>query len=165
MMMIIIVSLSLSLSQDLPVDVSKWTVSDVSKFFEPKPDCLPIMPLLEDQEIDGQALLLLSQDTMVKCLGIKLGPALKVRKDCIEELICFDLLSLSLSLSDHGSCGAVKAAASYSYVVGVKLAIRKLYHMHIHTCRERERERKHSVIFCYTSLTPPMCPYTLASII
>ena len=57
------------------------------------------MPLLEDQEIDGQALLLLSQDTMVKCLGIKLGPALKVRKDCIEELICFDLLCLSLSLS------------------------------------------------------------------
>lgn len=92
-MIIIIVSLS----QDLPVDVSKWTVSDVTKFFEPKPDCLPIMPLLEDQEIDGQALLLLSQDTMVKCLGIKLGPALKVKKDCIEELICFDLLSLSLS--------------------------------------------------------------------
>ena len=84
------------------------------------------MPLLEDQEIDGQALLLLSQDTMVKCLGIKLGPALKVRKDCIEELICFDLLclSVSLSLSDHGSCGAVKAAASYSYIVGVKLDIR-----------------------------------------
>ena len=145
-------SLLLSLSQDLPVDVSKWTVSDVTKFFEPKPDCLPIMPLLEDQEIDGQALLLLSQDTMVKCLGIKLGPALKVTKDCIEELICFDLLSLSLS--DHGSCGAVKAAASYSYIVGVKLAIRKLYHTHIHTCRERKRET-----FSHFLLHIPHSPY------
>ena len=63
---------------DLPVDVSKWSIGDVKKFFESKPDCQPVLSLLEDQEIDGQALLLLSQDTMVKCLNIKLGPALKV---------------------------------------------------------------------------------------
>uniref|UniRef100_A0A1X7SZH4 SAM domain-containing protein n=1 Tax=Amphimedon queenslandica TaxID=400682 RepID=A0A1X7SZH4_AMPQE len=63
---------------DLPVDVSKWSIGDVKKFFESKPDCQPVLSLLEDQEIDGQALLLLSQDTMVKCLNIKLGPALKI---------------------------------------------------------------------------------------
>lgn len=64
--------------KDFPLDVSKWTTTDVLQHFETKPDCQTIAPLLEEQEIDGQALLLLTHDSLVKCLGIKLGPALKV---------------------------------------------------------------------------------------
>ena len=71
---------------DLPVDVSKWTTHDVLNFFQAKPECQNLAPLLEEQEIDGQALLLLTHDSLVKCLGIKLGPALKVMSAIFERI-------------------------------------------------------------------------------
>lgn len=63
---------------DLPLDVTKWGVAEVVKFFQSKSECQVFAPILKEQEIDGPALLLLSHDSLVKCLDIKLGPALKV---------------------------------------------------------------------------------------
>lgn len=58
-------------------DVSKWSIADVVKYFD-STDCSHIATVFREQEVDGEALLLLSHDSLVKCLGIKLGPALKV---------------------------------------------------------------------------------------
>ena len=63
---------------DLSNDVSQWSVSDVVQYFESTQDCQHIAPLLHEQEVDGMALLLLSHHSLTNCLGIKLGPALKV---------------------------------------------------------------------------------------
>lgn len=63
---------------DLPVDVRKWSVKDVTHYFDSTLDCRQYSAMLEEQEVDGPALLLVTSDTLVKCLGIKLGPALKV---------------------------------------------------------------------------------------
>jgi hypothetical protein len=38
----------------------------------------PVVPLFFLQEIDGKALLLLNSDMMMKYMGLKLGPALKI---------------------------------------------------------------------------------------
>ena len=60
------------------MDVLKWSVRDVGHYFESTVDCRDHSSLLEDQEVDGAALLLITSDTLVKCLSIKLGPALKI---------------------------------------------------------------------------------------
>lgn len=39
---------------------------------------IPLFPSLRPQEIDGKALLLLRSDMMMKYMGLKLGPALKL---------------------------------------------------------------------------------------
>lgn len=49
------------------------------KYFESTGECSHIATVFNEQEVDGEALLLLSHDSLVKCLGMKLGPALKVR--------------------------------------------------------------------------------------
>ena len=67
-----------SLHIDLPSDVSKWSILEVMQYFEGTPDCTHIAPVLQEQEVDDEALFLLSHDSLVKCLGMKLGPALKV---------------------------------------------------------------------------------------
>jgi hypothetical protein len=67
-----------SKKKEFPADVTKWNVDDVYQFFNSKTECKNVAPLLQEQEVDGQALLYLTHDTLVKCLGLKLGPALKV---------------------------------------------------------------------------------------
>ena len=63
---------------ELPLNIDKWTVRDVSRYFEATPECCQYASIFSEQEVDGAALLLLTHDSLVKCLGIKLGPALKV---------------------------------------------------------------------------------------
>ena len=41
--------------------------------------------MFQEQEVDGTALLLLSHENLVKCLGIKLGRAVKIMAH-VEEL-------------------------------------------------------------------------------
>jgi hypothetical protein len=69
----------------LPVDVRSWTVSEVVKFFESTTDCKDYAAMFKEQEVDGTALLLLTHESLVKCLGIKLGRALKIMVH-VEEL-------------------------------------------------------------------------------
>ncbi|XP_077006179.1 polycomb protein SCMH1 isoform X8 [Tamandua tetradactyla] len=60
-------------------DPSSWTVEDVMQFVrEADPQFGPHADLFRKHEIDGKALLLLRSDMMMKYMGLKLGPALKL---------------------------------------------------------------------------------------
>uniref|UniRef100_A0A8C9SJ20 Scm like with four mbt domains 1 n=1 Tax=Scleropages formosus TaxID=113540 RepID=A0A8C9SJ20_SCLFO len=55
----------------------EWSVADVVRFIRGT-DCAPLARIFLDQEIDGQALLLLTLPTVQECLELKLGPAVKL---------------------------------------------------------------------------------------
>ncbi|XP_026535235.1 polycomb protein SCMH1 isoform X3 [Notechis scutatus] len=60
-------------------DPSAWTVEDVMQFVrDADPQLGPHADLFRKHEIDGKALLLLRSDMMMKYMGLKLGPALKL---------------------------------------------------------------------------------------
>ncbi|XP_066553701.1 scm-like with four MBT domains protein 1 isoform X2 [Amia ocellicauda] len=63
----------------LRVDSSplEWSVADVVRFIRGT-DCAPLARIFLDQEIDGQALLLLTLPTVQECMDLKLGPAIKL---------------------------------------------------------------------------------------
>ncbi|XP_072307748.1 scm-like with four MBT domains protein 1 isoform X2 [Eucyclogobius newberryi] len=65
--------------QKLCLDSSplEWSVTDVVHFIRTT-DCAPLARIFLDQEIDGQALLLLNLPTIQECMGLKLGPAIKL---------------------------------------------------------------------------------------
>ncbi|XP_065176518.1 uncharacterized protein LOC135806284 isoform X2 [Sycon ciliatum] len=54
-----------------------WTVDDVKSYFE-NSECSSHVSTLVDQEIDGNAMLLLTPDTLVRFMGLRLGPSLKI---------------------------------------------------------------------------------------
>uniref|UniRef100_A0A8C5DW61 SAM domain-containing protein n=1 Tax=Gouania willdenowi TaxID=441366 RepID=A0A8C5DW61_GOUWI len=55
----------------------EWSVTDVIRFLRTT-DCAPLARIFKDQEIDGQALLLLNLPTVQECMDLKLGPAIKL---------------------------------------------------------------------------------------
>ncbi|XP_071081791.1 scm-like with four MBT domains protein 1 [Haliotis cracherodii] len=55
----------------------KWSLSDVVEFIKTT-DCAHLARLFKEQEIDGQALLLLTLPTVQEHLDLKLGPAIKL---------------------------------------------------------------------------------------
>ncbi|XP_053669858.1 polycomb protein Scm [Anopheles nili] len=58
---------------------SDWTIEDVIQFIALQDPSLAIhADLFRKHEIDGKALLLLNSDMMMKYMGLKLGPALKI---------------------------------------------------------------------------------------
>ncbi|MBN3315043.1 SCMH1 protein, partial [Atractosteus spatula] len=60
-------------------DPSLWTVEDVMQFIRDTDPLLgPHADLFRKHEIDGKALMLLRSDMMMKYMGLKLGPALKL---------------------------------------------------------------------------------------
>ncbi|CAL8248836.1 unnamed protein product [Lota lota] len=60
-------------------DPSLWTVEEVMQYIrEVDPVLAPHADLFRKHEIDGKALLLLRSDMMMKYMGLKLGPALKL---------------------------------------------------------------------------------------
>ncbi|XP_056365025.1 polycomb protein SCMH1 isoform X4 [Oenanthe melanoleuca] len=66
-------------SPRLSRDPSSWTVEEVMQFIrESDPQLGPHADLFRKHEIDGKALLLLRSDMMMKYMGLKLGPALKL---------------------------------------------------------------------------------------
>ncbi|XP_077495310.1 lethal (3) malignant brain tumor isoform X3 [Amblyomma americanum] len=62
--------------------VSDWSLSQVAHFVSSLPGCQNLAAVFKEQEIDGEAFLLLSQTDLVRNLRLKLGPALKVHS-CI----------------------------------------------------------------------------------
>lgn len=83
-------SLFLLSPSGLSSDVRLWTVSHVVHYFKSTMDCLEYVDLFESQEVDGIALLLLTHETLVKCLGIKLGRALKIMNRVTELKLYHD---------------------------------------------------------------------------
>ncbi|XP_058855830.1 polycomb protein SCMH1-like isoform X1 [Acipenser ruthenus] len=60
-------------------DPNLWTVEDVMQFVrDTDPQLGPHADLFRKHEIDGKALLLLRSDMMMKYMGLKLGPAIKL---------------------------------------------------------------------------------------
>ena len=57
---------------------SSLQVTDVYEFVRTLPGCGMYADEFRQQEIDGQALMLLKEDHMMMSLNIKLGPALKI---------------------------------------------------------------------------------------
>lgn len=67
---------------------SLWTVEEVMQYIrEIDPVLAPHADLFRKHEIDGKALLLLRSDMMMKYMGLKLGPALKLTFH-IDKLKC-----------------------------------------------------------------------------
>ena len=56
----------------------KWSVSQVCDFVKTLPGCSDYVDDFQLQEIDGQALMLLKADILMRAMAIKLGPALKI---------------------------------------------------------------------------------------
>lgn len=63
-------------ADELPL--AKWTVQDVCDYIKNLPGGIDVVEEFLNQEIDGQALLLLNESHLVNLLNVKLGPALKI---------------------------------------------------------------------------------------
>ncbi|XP_048845386.1 polyhomeotic-like protein 3 isoform X2 [Brienomyrus brachyistius] len=75
-------------SDGMPVPASNptvWSVEEVWSFIYNLPGCQDIAEEFRSQEIDGQALLLLTEEHLMGAMNIKLGPALKICA-CINSL-------------------------------------------------------------------------------
>ncbi|XP_036406188.1 lethal(3)malignant brain tumor-like protein 3 [Megalops cyprinoides] len=58
--------------------VAGWTVEEVIEFIQGLPGCKEQVRTFREEQIDGEAFLLLTQVDLVKIMSIKLGPALKI---------------------------------------------------------------------------------------
>ncbi|GAB6022036.1 Lethal(3)malignant brain tumor-like protein 1 [Chamberlinius hualienensis] len=59
-------------------EVERWDVEQVWQFVKSIPGCKDVAKVFKDEQIDGEAFLLLTQSDIVKLMNIKLGPALKI---------------------------------------------------------------------------------------
>ncbi|XP_030918403.1 sterile alpha motif domain-containing protein 11 [Geospiza fortis] len=60
-------------------DISKWTVEDVCSFVSNLSGCTEYTQVFREQAIDGETLPLLTEEHLLNNMGLKLGPALKIR--------------------------------------------------------------------------------------
>uniref|UniRef100_UPI0039E1FF00 Lethal(3)malignant brain tumor-like protein 3 n=1 Tax=Homo sapiens TaxID=9606 RepID=UPI0039E1FF00 len=58
--------------------VSKWSTDEVSEFIQSLPGCEEHGKVFKDEQIDGEAFLLMTQTDIVKIMSIKEGPAEKI---------------------------------------------------------------------------------------
>lgn len=59
-------------------DISSWSVDNVCQFVRSLPGCEECVRSFKEEQIDGEAFLLMNQTDLLKILNIKLGPALKI---------------------------------------------------------------------------------------
>ncbi|XP_006164136.1 sterile alpha motif domain-containing protein 11 isoform X1 [Tupaia chinensis] len=69
-----------------PEDVSKWTVDDVCSFVGGLSGCGEYARVFREQGIDGETLPLLTEEHLLTTMGLKLGPALKIRAQVAKRL-------------------------------------------------------------------------------
>ncbi|XP_055021857.1 sterile alpha motif domain-containing protein 11 isoform X3 [Boleophthalmus pectinirostris] len=60
-------------------DISKWSVEDVCGFISSLAGCAEYTQVFREQAIDGETLPLLTEEHLLHSMGLKLGPALKIR--------------------------------------------------------------------------------------
>lgn len=72
---------------DLASIAVQWDIEEVCKFVSSVTGCSEYCDVFREQEIDGQALILLTEEHLSNKMGLKLGPALKL-KSKIDELRC-----------------------------------------------------------------------------
>ncbi|KAM6173332.1 sterile alpha motif domain-containing protein 11 isoform 2-T2 [Erethizon dorsatum] len=69
-----------------PEDISKWTVDDVCNFVGGLSGCAEYTRVFREQGIDGETLPLLTEEHLLTTMGLKLGPALKIRAQVAKRL-------------------------------------------------------------------------------
>ncbi|NWU36489.1 SAM11 protein, partial [Hylia prasina] len=67
-------------------DISKWTVEDVCSFVSSLSGCTEYTQVFREQAIDGETLPLLTEEHLLNNMGLKLGPALKIRSQVAKRL-------------------------------------------------------------------------------
>ncbi|XP_054857050.1 sterile alpha motif domain-containing protein 11 isoform X3 [Eublepharis macularius] len=67
-------------------DVSKWTVEDVCNFVGSLSGCAEYTQVFREQAIDGETLPLLTEEHLLNNMGLKLGPALKIRSQVAKRI-------------------------------------------------------------------------------
>uniref|UniRef100_A0A8C3RQC1 Sterile alpha motif domain containing 7 n=1 Tax=Chelydra serpentina TaxID=8475 RepID=A0A8C3RQC1_CHESE len=65
-------------------DIRKWTVDDVYNFIISLPGCPDYAQIFKDHAIDGETLPLLTEEHLLDTMGLKLGPALKIRSQVLK---------------------------------------------------------------------------------
>ncbi|XP_069831324.1 sterile alpha motif domain-containing protein 7 [Dendropsophus ebraccatus] len=78
-------------------DIHKWSSQDVYNFVSNLPGCSTYAQVFKDHDIDGLTLPLLTEDHLLDTMGLKLGPALKIRAQiCCRLGNIFHMTSLPL---------------------------------------------------------------------
>uniref|UniRef100_A0A3Q3KZM1 Sterile alpha motif domain containing 7 n=1 Tax=Mastacembelus armatus TaxID=205130 RepID=A0A3Q3KZM1_9TELE len=72
--------------EEMSEDIRKWTVNDVYNFINSIPTCSEYAQTFKDHLIDGETLPLLSEEHLLDTLGLKLGPAVKIRSQVSRRL-------------------------------------------------------------------------------
>ncbi|XP_022245021.1 uncharacterized protein LOC111086443 [Limulus polyphemus] len=67
-------------------DISRWTVDDVVAFVLSLESCTEYSEKFKEQSIDGASLSLLTEEHLTTFLGMKLGPALKLRASLARRI-------------------------------------------------------------------------------
>ncbi|XP_005986044.1 sterile alpha motif domain-containing protein 11 isoform X2 [Latimeria chalumnae] len=67
-------------------DISKWTVDDVCNFVSSLSGCAEYTQVFREQAIDGETLPLLTEEHLLNNMGLKLGPALKIRAQVAKRI-------------------------------------------------------------------------------
>ncbi|XP_051895487.1 sterile alpha motif domain-containing protein 11 isoform X5 [Pristis pectinata] len=67
-------------------DISKWTVDDVCSFITSLSGCAEYTQVFREQAIDGETLPLLTEEHLLNTMGLKLGPALKIRAQVAKRI-------------------------------------------------------------------------------
>eukprot|EP00076_Gallus_gallus_P028631 XP_015152369.2 sterile alpha motif domain-containing protein 11 isoform X2 [Gallus gallus] len=67
-------------------DISKWTVEDVCSFVSNLAGCTEYTQVFREQAIDGETLPLLTEEHLLNNMGLKLGPALKIRSQVAKRV-------------------------------------------------------------------------------
>ncbi|KAM5142203.1 sterile alpha motif domain-containing protein 11 isoform 3-T3 [Mantella aurantiaca] len=67
-------------------DLSKWTVEDVCSFVGSLSGCAEYTQVFREHCIDGETLPLLTEEHLLNNMGLKLGPALKIRAQVARRL-------------------------------------------------------------------------------
>uniref|UniRef100_A0A8C6Z4B6 Sterile alpha motif domain containing 11 n=1 Tax=Nothoprocta perdicaria TaxID=30464 RepID=A0A8C6Z4B6_NOTPE len=67
-------------------DISKWTVEDVCSFVANLSGCTEYTQVFREQAIDGETLPLLTEEHLLNNMGLKLGPALKIRAQVAKRV-------------------------------------------------------------------------------
>ncbi|XP_029011417.1 sterile alpha motif domain-containing protein 11 isoform X1 [Betta splendens] len=67
-------------------DISKWSVEDVCGFISSLAGCAEYSQVFREQAIDGETLPLLTEEHLLNTMGLKLGPALKIRSQVARRV-------------------------------------------------------------------------------
>ncbi|CAF98954.1 unnamed protein product, partial [Tetraodon nigroviridis] len=104
-------------------DVRKWTVNDVYSFISSIPTCSEYAQTFKDHMIDGETLPLLSEEHLLDTLGLKLGPALKIRSQVSQQIQTrSQILSVTLETSSDSPPQVSRRLGNMFYMMNLPLS-------------------------------------------